>query len=164
MFQKTNELSDSQINEAGRMNDRITEAGQQNEGGEIETFVPPKGKPRKRPIASPSEREEEAYSILKRACQRDSCSTYGEHVGNELRALNPTARTMAKHLINNILFDAAMGKLDSENLSIAEVYLSPSLNSNSSIQSTVPVHTAVSADPATDCTTSTDISELLIVN
>lgn len=59
-----------------------------------------------------SSREEEAYNILKNACQRDDCSTYGEHVANELRNLSSRARIMVKHVINNALFEAAMGKYD----------------------------------------------------
>lgn len=61
--------------------------------------------------------EEKACDIQKNTCQRDECSTYGEHVANELRNLCPRARTIVKHLMNNILFKAAMGKYDAENVS-----------------------------------------------
>ena len=62
--------------------------------------------------SSYSDREQEAYDILKNACQRDDCSIYGEHVANELRSLSSRARTIVKHTINNTLFEAAMGKYD----------------------------------------------------
>lgn len=77
-------------------------------------IAPTKNTGKKKCFISPSDGEEEAYRILKSTCQRDDCSTYGEHVGNELRNLNPTARTIAKHMINNILFDASMGKYDAK--------------------------------------------------
>lgn len=53
---------------------------------------------------------EEAYAVLKESTNKDEHSTYGEYVANEIRKLQPTAQTIVKHLINNILFDAAMGK------------------------------------------------------
>ncbi|XP_019870976.1 uncharacterized protein LOC109599427 [Aethina tumida] len=44
--------------------------------------------------------------------ERDACATYGEHVGNEIRNLKSKAQIHVKHLINNILYEAAMGKYD----------------------------------------------------
>lgn len=44
--------------------------------------------------------------------KRDENTIYGELVACELRKLNPTVQTIAKHLINNVLFEAAMGKYD----------------------------------------------------
>ncbi|CAH2012159.1 unnamed protein product [Acanthoscelides obtectus] len=77
-------------------------------------IAPKKKTEKKKRFISPSDREEEAYNILKSSCQRDEFSTYGEHVGNELRHLSPRAQTIAKHLINNILYDASMGKFDDQ--------------------------------------------------
>lgn len=45
--------------------------------------------------------------------KRDDCSIYAEHVACEIRNLDPKAQPIVKHLINNILFEAAMGKYDS---------------------------------------------------
>ncbi|XP_047499741.1 uncharacterized protein LOC125046132 isoform X4 [Penaeus chinensis] len=59
------------------------------------------------------ERAEEAYQILKDSVKRDDCSIYAEHVACEIRKLDPKAQAIVKHLINNILFEAAMGKYDS---------------------------------------------------
>lgn len=44
--------------------------------------------------------------------KRDECSVYGEYVANELRNLSTQAQTLAKHNINNILFEANMGNYD----------------------------------------------------
>ncbi|XP_012223812.2 uncharacterized protein [Linepithema humile] len=57
-------------------------------------------------------RADKAYKIFKNTSQRDEFATFGEHVANEIRKLNWTAQTIVKHHINNILFDAAMGKFD----------------------------------------------------
>ncbi|CAH0557498.1 unnamed protein product [Brassicogethes aeneus] len=46
---------------------------------------------------------------------KDGCSTYGEHVGNEIRTLPSKSQIIVKHLINNILFDAAMGVYEKSN-------------------------------------------------
>lgn len=51
-------------------------------------------------------------------------STYGEHIVNELRILCSRAQTIVKHLINNILFAAAMGKYDAENISSNHIHTS----------------------------------------
>ncbi|KAG8254819.1 hypothetical protein J6590_107625, partial [Homalodisca vitripennis] len=86
-----------------------TEGG--NEGVSVKHFLSPKKRAKRSKPKSPySKREEEAYISLQQAMKKDVCTTYGEHVGNELRALYPRARTIVKHLINNILFEAAMGK------------------------------------------------------
>lgn len=58
------------------------------------------------------ERAEEAYMTLKESLRRDESTIYGEHVACEIRKLNPRVQTIAKHKMNNILFEAAMGKYD----------------------------------------------------
>lgn len=86
---------------------------------------------------------DDAYKIMKGSVKRDEFSTYGEHVANEIRKLPPTAQNVAKHLINNILFDASMGKYHGPTFEVQHVdpsayyYLdcgSPSTSSTSSIQ------------------------------
>lgn len=74
-------------------------------------------------------RADEAYKILQTASQQDEFFIYGQHVGNELRKLSSTSYQIAKNYINNILFDAAMGKFEpdvgrSEN-SIPSIQLCP---------------------------------------
>lgn len=83
--------------------------------GSVKQFLSPKKRAKRSKPASPySKREEEAYAVLQQAMKKDECTTYGEHVANELRDLQPTARTIVKHLINNILFEAAMGKYNND--------------------------------------------------
>ncbi|XP_055615695.1 uncharacterized protein LOC129768983 [Toxorhynchites rutilus septentrionalis] len=76
---------------------------------ERQKYIAPKRKRKNSPI---SDREEEAYSILKNACQRDECSIYGEYVANELRKLSSVERTITQHNINNALFEAGIRRLD----------------------------------------------------
>lgn len=75
---------------------------------------PMKKAKRSKPLSPHSKREEEAYAVLQQAMKKDECTTYGEHVANELRALQPRPRSIVKHLINNILFEAAMGKYNND--------------------------------------------------
>lgn len=83
--------------------------------GSVQQFLSPKQKAKRSKPASPySKREEEAYAVLQQAMKKDECTTYGEHVANELRDLQPRARTIVKHLINNILFEAGMGKYNND--------------------------------------------------
>ncbi|XP_047104849.1 uncharacterized protein LOC124743995 [Schistocerca piceifrons] len=44
------------------------------------------------------------------ALARDDCAVYGEHVANKLRALDHRTRAIVQHAINNVLFEADMGK------------------------------------------------------
>lgn len=48
--------------------------------------------------------------MLKKACERDSCDVYSEHVAMKLRKYNERTRSIVQHLFNNILFEADMGK------------------------------------------------------
>lgn len=61
-------------------------------------------------------RVEEAYEFLHKASREDEFSTYGQHVGMELRKLSPTSYQVAKYHINNILFNAAMGRFEASSL------------------------------------------------
>lgn len=63
-------------------------------------------------------RVEHSYSIPKPSDvvpkkARDGCEIFGEHVAFKLKGYNLYVRNMAQHLINNVLFDADMGKFDS---------------------------------------------------
>lgn len=69
---------------------------------------------KKKSMRNVTDREEEAYNILKQATQRDACSTFGEHVANEIRNLNTRTQLIVKHKINTLLFEAAMGYHDDE--------------------------------------------------
>lgn len=52
-------------------------------------------------------------STLNQSSQRDEYSVFGEYVGMTIRHLNnDTARIVVKHYINNLLFEAEMGKYD----------------------------------------------------
>lgn len=70
--------------------------------------------PTTKKVKTSNPRVDEAYAILKDSLKLDACSTYGEHVANELRQLSKTARVVAQHEINNILFQAAMGAYDGQ--------------------------------------------------
>lgn len=70
-------------------------------------------KKNKRKIQSTEEkRAEEAYKILKESVKRDDFTTYGEHISNEIRKLPSRSQAVVKHLLSNILFEAAMGKYE----------------------------------------------------
>lgn len=52
-------------------------------------------------------------SDLSTSNQRDEYSVFGEYVGMTIRHLhNDTAKIVVKHYINNLLFEAEMGKYD----------------------------------------------------
>ncbi|XP_060865751.1 uncharacterized protein LOC132941624 [Metopolophium dirhodum] len=61
---------------------------------------------------------DEAFNILKRSASSfksnssDECTTYGAHVANKIRSYPPQTRAIVQHYINNILFDADMGRYD----------------------------------------------------
>jgi len=68
-------------------------------------------------VAESDPRIEEAFSILKKSAsnmnsQHDECTTYGLYVGNKIRNYTPKTRALIQHYINNLLFDADMGKYD----------------------------------------------------
>nr|CAI5852499.1 unnamed protein product [Callosobruchus analis] len=85
------------------------------------------------------QRADEAYKILQTASQQqDEFFIYGQHVGNELRKLSSTSYHIAKHYINNILFDAAMRKYEpdvgrSENSIPSTQLYPPPLSSSHSV-------------------------------
>lgn len=68
---------------------------------------------------------DEAFAILKESVAApppDACATYGAHVGNKLRNYNQLVRIQVEHKINNILYDADMGKYNVPNPYHHEVY------------------------------------------
>lgn len=56
----------------------------------------------------------ERYNIVKQAIRKDACSTFGEHVANEVRNLGNRTQIIVKQKINTVLYEAAMGYYDSE--------------------------------------------------
>ena len=41
---------------------------------------------------------------------KDECSTFGQHVATKLKKFDDRVRSVVMHLMNNIIFDAEMGK------------------------------------------------------
>lgn len=62
------------------------------------------------------QRLEEAFEILKRpyptTTSPDDWSVYGQHVANKLRGYPKQTSSIVQHFINNLLFEADMGKYD----------------------------------------------------
>lgn len=58
------------------------------------------------------------FKILKKSASdisynpSDDCTTYDLHVGNKIRSYQPKTRPLVQNYINNILFEANMGKFD----------------------------------------------------
>ncbi|KAK7578149.1 hypothetical protein V9T40_010354 [Parthenolecanium corni] len=52
------------------------------------------------------------FNMLKKLRKRDSCDVYGEHVAMKLRNYSERTRSIVQHLVNNILFEADMGKFN----------------------------------------------------
>lgn len=64
-------------------------------------------------------RIDEAFEILKKSASNinsqnlfDECTINGLHIGNKIRNYQPKIRALEQHYINNILFDADIGKYD----------------------------------------------------
>lgn len=135
------QCAQAEVNESGKLHG-VSNKRDRNSEEKREKYIAPQ---KKRKGLSPSDREEEAYSILKNACQRDDCSIYGEHVANELRNLSCRARTMVKHIINNTLFEAAMGKYDEPSHASTPLYNSESSSCGTVLSSgteNMPTHTS----------------------
>ena len=76
----------------------------------------------------------------------DDCGVYGCHIANKLRKYKPKTRALVEHAINNIIFEADMGRYDN-------VMYQP-INSTSGIWNpTVSVENAESSYSAPDETT-----------
>lgn len=101
-------------------------------------------------------RAEEAYYVMKSSIKRDDCSTYGEHVGNELRKLSSKSQIYVKHMINNVLFKAALGVYDSQQItheasisSPPTTVSTPDIDLNTNIQSPYDnQHTILVSEPS----------------
>lgn len=101
------------------------------------------------------QRLEEAFNILNRPYPTsralDDWSIYGEHVGNKLRGYSKKASSIVQHLINNLLFEADMGKYDANPYQLIQpsqhlfYQNSPSAStfSQHSFASSTPSHTPV---------------------
>lgn len=81
----------------------------------MKTIIPNK---KKRIIEDP--RVTEAYRILKEVSKRnekrDDCVVYGEHIAHKLRGYDSRTCAVVQYHINNILFEADMGKYSSGSL------------------------------------------------
>ncbi|XP_077283571.1 uncharacterized protein LOC143909453 [Arctopsyche grandis] len=66
--------------------------------------------------ATLNRRAEETYNImqaLKRRNERDSSSTFGEHIANKHRTYSSRTKTMVEHFISKLIFEADMGRYES---------------------------------------------------
>lgn len=97
------------------------------------------------------QRLEEAFKILKRPYPTsrapDDWSIYGEHVGNKLRGYSKQASSIVQHLMNNLLFEADMGKYDANPYQ----FIQPSQHffyQNSPSASTFSQHSFASSTPS----------------
>nr|CAI5850165.1 unnamed protein product [Callosobruchus analis] len=96
-------------------------------------------------------KEQKKHHILKKSASNDDHSVYGQHVANELRKLSPISQAYVKHTIGNVLFKAALGLYDNQQIVINRTQISPerppvaipspgssviSLDNNSEFQST----------------------------
>lgn len=64
---------------------------------------------------------DESFNILKYTnaltnsqftLRHDECTSYGQYVENKIRNYSSKTRSIVQHQINNILFEADMGKFD----------------------------------------------------
>ncbi|KAG8243394.1 hypothetical protein J6590_046442 [Homalodisca vitripennis] len=67
---------------------------------------------RKRTPASPRSQVDEVVGILHNAVRRDVCDVYGEHVAMKLKSYSKRTQAFVQHHVNNILFEADMGRYD----------------------------------------------------
>lgn len=64
------------------------------------------------------DRADEAYAILKESVNkpRDASTVFGEYVATKHRQYSAYTKNLVEHAINNILFEADMGKYDPSTL------------------------------------------------
>lgn len=68
---------------------------------------------RKRETIEPYEVMESSFNSTNSA-EKDDCQIFGEYVASKIRRLRTEyAKNTVQHLINNILYDAFLGKYDS---------------------------------------------------
>lgn len=72
----------------------------------------PKRRALKRKAQHEDPRVSAAYDILKNVANtpKDECFTFGQHIATKLQKFDEKVRSVAMHVINNIIFDAEMGK------------------------------------------------------
>ncbi|XP_046684414.1 uncharacterized protein LOC124370165 [Homalodisca vitripennis] len=75
-------------------------------------FAKPTPMKRKRTPASPRSQVDEVVGILHNAVRRDACDVYGEHVAMKLKSYSKRTQAFVQHHVNNILFEADMGRYD----------------------------------------------------
>ncbi|KAK4886981.1 hypothetical protein RN001_003252 [Aquatica leii] len=76
-----------------------------------------------------------AYDILQNVSNtpKDECFTFGQHIATKIQKFEGRLRSIVMHKINNIIFDAEMGKYDDKNSSMQTVNQSrmPSVHASS---------------------------------
>lgn len=97
-------------------------------------------------------RADEAYRILKDTYEskiRDKSQAFGNHVASKHREYSKRTKAYVEHYINNILFDADMGKYDYEQ-SFAST---PTYSYSDSSQNTLPNSVTTDQPPSNQITT-----------
>lgn len=94
----------------------------------------------------------EAYRILKEVSKRnekrDDCFVYGEHIAHKLRNYDSRTSAIVQHHINNILFEADMGKYSDGSLYNQQpAQWNSGSCTNSQCESSVPNVTSASSSP-----------------
>ncbi|XP_031350513.1 uncharacterized protein LOC116176175 [Photinus pyralis] len=88
----------------------------------VENTEPPRPKKLKKPKEKEDVRIQEAYAILKDTHAKYSASQnvstdrftiFGQHIAAKLRTYNKRTQAIVEHSINNILFEADMGNIES---------------------------------------------------
>ncbi|XP_023310965.1 uncharacterized protein LOC111691820 [Anoplophora glabripennis] len=75
-------------------------------------FTSPRKQTLKKSVQQEDPRVAAAYDILKNVSNtpKDECFTFGQHIATKLQKFDNRVRSIAMHLMNNIIFDAEMGK------------------------------------------------------
>lgn len=74
-----------------------------------------------------SPKTDETIKSLNRSLSEDSCATYAAHVANKLRSYTQQVRVQVEHAINNILYEADIGKYNNTN-SVERLKMSPTIS------------------------------------
>lgn len=143
--QENPDVAESPIVDQGEVTPEFeSQVNQEDSTSRRNLFAKPTKKKNRHTDSEEKRRADEAYNVLQNCRKKDEFSTYGEHVGNEIRKLNEKAQIYVKHAINNILFKAAIGLYDRSNNacessspSIADQSSTPQFSPNSSATTTV---------------------------
>lgn len=111
---------------------------------------------------------DKAFTIVRKSASNitrnssDECTTYGLHVGNKIRSYQPKTRALVQHYINNVLFEADMGKFNfnstpsRSSLSNLGTHFVSTVPSNPAPQS--PSSASSSIDPASDAYSESELT------